>query len=199
MSQHVVKTTAGRLIEDPPLARFLFSDTRFAAVWTIVRVLIGFSWLSAGWTKLNEAAWMQTGAALKGYWTNAIAIPAAGNPPINFGWYRAFIQGLLDSGSYVWFAKLIAFGETAVGLGLIVGGFVGIAAFFAALMNWSYLMAGSTSSNPLLLIGAVLLMLAWKTAGYYGLDYFLLPRLGTPWAAKSVAVDRSGQFAHKAG
>jgi thiosulfate dehydrogenase (quinone) large subunit len=24
-------------------------------------------------------------------------------------------------------------------------------------------------------------MLAWKVAGYYGLDRFVLPALGTPW------------------
>lgn len=135
--------------------------------------------------KLHEAAWMQTGTALQGYWTNAVAIPATGSPPITFDWYRSFIQSMLDSGSYVWFAKLIAFGETGVGVALILGGFVGIAAAFAALMNWSYIMAGSTSSNPLLLIGAIVLILAWKTAGYYGLDYFLLPRLGTPWRHRS--------------
>ncbi len=184
MAQHVVKTQTGRIIEDPPVARFLFSDSRFAAVWTVIRVLIGYSWLTAGWAKLNEAAWMQTGAALQGYWTNAVAVPATGHPAIAFDWYRSFIQGMLDSGSYVWFAKLIACGEFLVGVGLIVGGFVGIAAFFGALMNWSYIMAGSTSSNPLLLIGAVVLILAWKTAGYYGLDYFLLPRLGTPWSRR---------------
>ena len=168
-------------INDPPLAHFLFSDTRFATVWTVIRVLIGYSWLTAGWGKLHEASWMVTGSALQGYWTNAVAIPATGHPAITFDWYRAFLTGMLNSGSYVWFAKLIAFGEFFVGVGLIVGGFVGIAAFFAALMNWNYIMAGSTSSNPLLLIGAVALILAWKTAGYYGLDFFLLPRLGTPW------------------
>jgi thiosulfate dehydrogenase [quinone] large subunit len=27
----------------------------------------------------------------------------------------------------------------------------------------------------------VFLILAWKTAGYWGLDRFLLPLLGTPW------------------
>ncbi|HVU12116.1 MAG TPA: hypothetical protein VHD90_12605, partial [Phototrophicaceae bacterium] len=127
--------------------------------------------------------WMQTGAALQGYWSSAVAIPATGHPAITFDWYRAFIQGMLDSGSYVWFAKLIAFGEFFVGVALIVGGFVGIAAFFAALMNWSYMMAGSTSTNPLLLIGAIALILAWKTAGYYGADRWLLAKLGTPWRA----------------
>ncbi len=197
MTEHVVKTKWGRVIEDPPLARFLFGDTRMAAVWTVVRVLVGLAWLTAGWAKLHEAAWMQTGTALQGYWANAVAIPATGSPDITYSWYRAFIQGMLNSGSYVWFAKLIAFGETAVGIALILGGFVGIAAFFAALMNWNYLMAGSTSSNPLMLIGAILLILAWKTAGYYGLDYFLLPRLGTPWTSQKTPEDHTLQAGAK--
>ena len=28
---------------------------------------------------------------------------------------------------------------------------------------------------------AILLILAWKTAGWWGLDRFVLPALGTPW------------------
>ncbi|MBI2247683.1 MAG: DoxX family protein, partial [Armatimonadetes bacterium] len=27
----------------------------------------------------------------------------------------------------------------------------------------------------------ILLILAWKVAGYYGVDAYLLPALGTPW------------------
>jgi thiosulfate dehydrogenase [quinone] large subunit len=34
---------------------------------------------------------------------------------------------------------------------------------------------------------AVLLILAWKVAGYYGLDYYLLPALGTPWSRRETA------------
>lgn len=41
-------------------------------------------------------------------------------------------------------------------------------------MNWNYLMAGSVSTNPLLLVGAILLIVAWRVAGYYGLDRYLL-------------------------
>ena len=170
-----------RVIEDPPFARFLFSDTRMSAVWTVIRVLIGLSWLQSGIGKLSNPAWMETGAALQGFWTNAVAIPETGKAPIAFDWYRGFLQGMLDSGSYTWFAKLIVFGEVLVGLGLIVGAFVGIAAFFAALLNWNFIMAGSASTNGLLLVGAITLVLAWKTAGYIGLDFFLLPLLGTPW------------------
>ena len=179
-----VLTSKGRIIEDPPLAKFLFSDTRMAWLWTIIRVLVGLSWLEAGSRKLSEAAWMQTGEALKGFWTNALAIPDGGKSKIAFDWYRTFLQGLLDNGSYVWFAKLIAIGELLIGLGLIVGAFVGIAAFFGALMNWNFIMAGSASTNGLLLVAALFLVLAWKIAGYYGADYVLLRWLGTPWRSR---------------
>ncbi len=187
MAQHFVSTKSGRIIEDPPIARFLFSDTRFAPVWTVIRVLIGLSWLEAGLGKLSNPAWMETGNALKGFWTSAVAVPETGHAAITFGWYRSFLQGLLDAGAYTWFAKLIVFGEILVGVALILGAFVGIAAVFAALMNWNYIMAGSASSNGLFLVAAISLILAWKTAGYYGLDFFLLPRLGTPWTRRKVA------------
>ena len=181
MTEHTVKTPRGRIVANPPAARFLFDDTRFAVVWLIVRVLAGLTWLQSGAHKLGDPAWMQTGEALKGFWTSAVKIPATGMPPIAFDWYRSFIQGMLDNQSYVWFAKLVAIGEFLVGVFLILGLFVGIAAFFGAFMNWNYLMAGSTSLNPILVVAALLLMLAWKTAGYYGLDRFVVPLLGATW------------------
>ncbi|MBZ0299473.1 MAG: hypothetical protein K8J31_07035 [Anaerolineae bacterium] len=70
-----------------------------------------------------------------------------------------------------------------VGVALILGAFVGIAAVFGAFMNWNYIMAGSASTNGLLGIAAILLILAWKVAGYYGLDRYLLRWLGTPWSS----------------
>ena len=48
-------------------------------------------------------------------------------------------------------------------------------------MNMSFLLAGSASTNPVLFTLAVGLMLAWRVAGYYGLDRYLLPALGAPW------------------
>jgi len=73
---------------------------------------------------------------LKGFWEAAIRIPAPpARPPISFEWYRTFIQYLLDIQAYTWFAKLVAYGEFIVGVALIIGAFVGIAAFFGAFMN----------------------------------------------------------------
>jgi thiosulfate dehydrogenase [quinone] large subunit len=124
---------------------------------------------------------MDGGSSLAGYWTNAVAIPEAGRPAITYDWYRGFLQLLLDNGAESWFAPLITFGEMAVGLGLIFGILTGFAAFFGAFMNMSFLLAGSASTNPVLFTLAVGLILAWKVAGYYGVDRWLLPMLGTPW------------------
>jgi thiosulfate dehydrogenase [quinone] large subunit len=124
---------------------------------------------------------MDGGSALAGYWNNAIAIPDSGRPPISFEWYRDFITALVNSNAETWFAPLIVIGEIAVGLGLLFGCLTGVAAFFGALMNMSFLLAGSASTNPVLFTLAIGLILAWRVAGYYGLDRYLLPILGTPW------------------
>ena len=75
----------------------------------------------------------------------------------------------------------MAYGELLIGIGLIIGTFVGIAAFFGALLNWNFIMAGAASTNGLLLVVAIVLVLAWKVAGYYGADFVLLRWLGVPW------------------
>lgn len=192
MAEHRVQTRTGKIVKDPPLARFLFNDTRFAWFWLIVRVLLGWQWLESGWSKVNNAAWMDGGTALQGYWSRAVEIPEGGRPPITFDWYRSFLQGMLDAEAFTWFAPLIAIGEVLIGVALIIGAFVGIAAFFGAFMNWNFIMAGSASSNGLLALAALFLILAWKTAGWIGLDRWLLPMLGTPWTWRRDEDDSGG-------
>lgn len=169
-------------LQDAPFIKFLFSNTKMAWLWLIVRVYVGYQWVDASLHKLSAPEWMQTGDALKGYWTNAISIPEApARAPIYFDWYRSFLESMLDSGSYVWFAKLVAIGELLVGVALIIGLFVGLAAFFGGLMNFNFLLAGSLSSGPLLLILQILLMITWKISGHLGVNYFIHKKLGTFW------------------
>jgi thiosulfate dehydrogenase (quinone) large subunit len=124
------------------------------------------------------------GSALLGYWQHAVAIPTApARPPVTFEWYRGFLQLLIDNHAQGWFAWIVTLGEIAVGLGVLLGILTAIAAFFGATMNMSYMLAGSASSNPILFAFAVGLMLAWRVAGYYGVDRYLLPMLGVPWGA----------------
>jgi thiosulfate dehydrogenase [quinone] large subunit len=170
-------------IQDPPIARFLFQSTGVMAwIWLVVRVYVGYDFLVAGFHKFSTAAWMNgSGDGISGFWKGALGSTPAGAPVITFDWYRAFIQFLVDTNSAGWFSYIIVFGELAVGLGLIVGAFVGLAATGGLLMNMAFMLAGTTSTNPLLAIMGVLLILAWKNAGWIGLDRYLLPLLGTPW------------------
>jgi thiosulfate dehydrogenase (quinone) large subunit len=180
LSQPGTSMTPGQ-VEDPVSWRLLLGNVFFALFWLPVRFFVGRDWLSAGWHKVVDPEWTQSGVALQSYWERAAAIPESGRPPITYDWFRQFLQYMLDNGWYTWFAKLIAWGEVLVGLGLLVGALVGIAAFFGTVMNFSFMLAGSASSNPVLFGLAVFLVLAWKVAGFWGLDRWLLPVLGTPW------------------
>ena len=176
-----VKTRRGEIVQDPPLVTKLTSHPLAAWLWLPLRLYLGWQWLDAGLNKVQDPGWVQTGEALLGYWTRAVAIPETGRPAITFDWYRTFLQSLLEAQAYTWFAKLIAYGEFLIGIALIIGAFTGIAAFFGGFMNFNFMLAGSASTNPLLFVSAVALILAWKVSGYIGADYFLLPWLGTPW------------------
>ena len=74
-----------------------------------------------------------------------------------------------------------------IGIALVLGAFVGIAAFVGGFLNWNFIMAGTASTNGLLFAIAIVLMLAWKVAGWYGLDRWLLPLIGTPWYREQVS------------
>lgn len=175
---------SGETIQDPPVAKFLFSNPAAGWLWLIVRAWLGWKWIDAALHKIDNPAWVGTGEALKGYWSNQVIVPESGRPAIAFDWYRGFIQSMLDAEAYVWFGKLVAYGELLIGVALVIGLFTGVAAFFGAFMNWNFIMAGSASTNGLLLVAAILLVLAWKVAGYIGADFFLLRWLGTPWPAR---------------
>ena len=184
-------------IEGPGFARFLFNNRAAGLFWLPIRLFLGVSWLDAGLHKFSDPGWTQGGASLLAYWQRAAAIPEApARPAISYDWYRDFINFLINGHHEGWFALAITLGEIAVGLGLIFGALTGVAAFFGALMNMSFLLAGSASTNPVLFTMAVGLILAWKVAGYYGLDRYLLPRLGTPWRPGMLFRRRGGSDEH---
>jgi len=171
-------------VTTPKAARWLFTDPRASWIWLAVRLYVGWQWFEAGREKIWPAtgtSWLSSGAGLKGFWANAVSVPAKGKPPITYGWYREFLQYMLDHDWYTWFSKLIALGELALGIALIVGAFVGVAAFFGTFMNFNFMLAGSASTNPVMFGLAVFLVIAWKVGGTIGLDRWLLPMVRTPW------------------
>jgi thiosulfate dehydrogenase [quinone] large subunit len=188
--KNVVTNRNNEAMQNFPVINKLLNNPLMGIIFLPIRVWLGYEWITAALHKLESPAWMVTGTALKGFWSSAIAIPATGNPPINYAWYRAFLEFLLNTNSYVWFAKLIPVGELLVGLGLILGMFTGFAAFFGGFMNWNFMMAGSLSVNPLYLAVSLLLIAGWKVAGYFGVDYFLIPWVGTLYSQKPEPIQR---------
>lgn len=181
-TSHMSNSSHVYLITDPPVTQTLFGKVSWAWVWIIPRLYVGWAWLNAGWGKLNNPAWVgaKAGTALSGFVNDAIAKATGAHPAVQ-SWYAAFLQSSILPHAAIW-SYVVALGETLVAIGLILGAFTGIAAFFGIFMNMNYLMAGAVSVNPILLIISIFLVLAWKTAGWWGLDRWLLPTLGTPWS-----------------
>src|SRR4029078_8976800 len=98
-----------------------------------------------------------------GFWHNAVAIPEApARAAITFEWYRDFLNLLINNTAQAWCGYVIVFGEIAIGLGLIFGVLTGFAAFFGALMNMSFLLAGSASTNPVMFNLALRRLPGWQ-------------------------------------
>lgn len=174
-------------LEQSWLPHFFFSDKKSAPVWFLLRLYVGYAWLVAGYEKITNPAWFGTsaGASLNGFVQGALRktaefcapAPAACHPDVQL-WYAAFLKGTVLPHLVPW-SNAVAVGELLVGLGLIVGCFTGIAAFFGLFMNLNFMLAGAVSTNPILFTLSIFLVLAWRVSGYWGLDRYVLPRLHT--------------------
>ena len=165
---------------EPQVSKFLFASKYMAPFWTVVRVYLGWLWLHAGWDKVNNPVWVgeKAGTAIKGFLTRAVSLSQGESPTVT-GWYAWMIENIfLPMGTFL--SYVVAFGELFVGIALIAGFLTGAAAFFGGLMNVAFLLAGTLSTNPMMFMLATWLVLAWRVAGYYGLDYWVLPLLGAP-------------------
>jgi thiosulfate dehydrogenase [quinone] large subunit len=131
--------------------------------------------------EVKGPGWIGTGAgsALKGFVGGSIA-PTSGAHANVQGWNASVLTDVVLLHVAVW-SYVVTFGELACGIGLVIGLFTGIAAFGGAFMNLNYLLAGVASTNPVLLLLELLLILAWHAAGYIALDSTVLPLLGAPW------------------
>lgn len=150
-----------------------FSNPKLSWLWFLIRIYVGWAWLTAGWEKVISPVWTgsQAGVAISGFLNGSLAKTTGAHPQVA-AWYADFIKTTALPNSVI-FSYLVSYGELLVGIGLILGVFTGVAAFFGAFMNMNYLYAGTVSTNPTLLILQIFIMLAGKTAGKIGLDRFL--------------------------
>lgn len=165
---------------EPRISKLIFGSRMSVPFWTVVRIYLGYLWLTAGWGKATSSAWVgpEAGGAVTGFLNRALTLTTGEHPSVQ-GWYAWLIETVFIPNAAL-MSHLVAFGEVLVGIALIFGFLTGISAFFGGFMNAAFLFAGTISTNPLMFVLATWLVLAWRVAGYWGLDRWVLPRLGAP-------------------
>jgi len=124
------------------------------------------------------------GDNIAGFAARAVEGSQGAHPDVAYSWYVNFLEFVRDD-FHPYLGALVSLGEFTIGLALILGAFTGIAAFFGAVLNFSFMFAGSAGANPGMVLVSLFIVLAWRNAGWYGLDRYLLPKLGVPWEKKS--------------
>ena len=149
--------------------QFLRENKIAAGILTVLRLYLGYEWMTAGYHKL--AGGFDTAGFLKG----AIANPVKGpDGSAVYGWYVNFLQHMALPNAHI-FNTIIPLGEFLVGVGLILGCLTTAAMFFGLVMNFSYMFAGTVSSNPLDILIGVIIIAAGYNAGRIGLDRWVVP------------------------
>lgn len=146
-------------------------NDKWAILWAVVRLYVGYQWLTAGWGKITREGGFDASGFLKG----AIG-KAGGDHPSVSGWYASFLEGFALPNAGL-FNILIPWGEFLAGLGLILGLFTTYALIGAAFMNLNFMLAGTTSTNPQLYTLAIILLVMGSASYRYGLDYYVMPKL----------------------
>jgi thiosulfate dehydrogenase (quinone) large subunit len=140
-----------------------------AGLLTVLRLYVGYSWITAGFHKLTGG--FDAAGFLKGAITNPVKGP---DGAVVFGWYVSFLKHFALSNVDI-FNTIIPLGEFLVGLGLILGCLTTAAMFFGLVMNFSYLFAGTISTNPMDILLGVIILAAGYNAGSIGLDRWVIP------------------------
>lgn len=163
---------------------WLYRSREASLLWLVVRLWLGYQWVNAGYQKIwgseRSSFWFGGGAAVKGFAKAGGLGSASGKGGASYGWWAAFLHNFVIPNAS-WIAKLVSLGEILIGIALILGLFTGLAAAAGLLLNLTYMFSGSAGVNPMYALLAVLLMLAWRNAGWIGLDRLVL---SNSWATR---------------
>ncbi|CAM3648193.1 DoxX family protein [Aeromicrobium ponti] len=140
-----------------------------AALLTVIRLYLGYSWLTAGYHKVVD------GFDASGFLQGAVA-KATGDHPAVQSWWATFLEGIAIPNAEL-FSFLVAWGELLVGLGLILGCLTTAAAFFGIIMNFAFLFSGTVSTNAQMVLLTIFILVAGYNAGKFGLDRYVAPFL----------------------
>ena len=159
-------------------SEWLFRSHQASVLWLLVRIWLGYQWINAGYQKIwgseRSAFWFGNGAGVKGFASAGVAGSAGGKSGASYGWWAGFLHNLVLPNAG-WIAKFISVAEILIGAAILLGFFTGAAAAAGLSLNIVYMFSGSSGVNPMYAILSVLLVLAWRNAGWLGLDRVALP------------------------
>jgi thiosulfate dehydrogenase [quinone] large subunit len=124
-------------------------------------------WMMAGWAKIfgaeNSAFLHNNGAGVAGF---------AGHGAAAYTWWGSFLHSVVVPNSG-FIGILVAFGEFAVGVGLVLGLFTRIAALGSLALLFTYVMSGTASVCAFYALCALVVLATWKTSSWIGADGFI--------------------------
>lgn len=149
-----------------------------AGGWLFIRLVLGVAWVRAGWEKLGDPGWTAEprGKAIGGFLQGAIAKSTAGPHPEVPHWYHTLVQEVFQPNAAS-LAVLITYGELLVGIALIVGLLTRFSALAGVTMNLAFVWAGTTSTNPPMLLLGLALVFFGHHSGRFGLDAWAIPAI----------------------
>ena len=150
--------------------QFLRTNKWASGILLVLRLYLGYSWFTAGFKKAFGGEFDATG-----FLNGAIAKATGENPTVK-SWWGWFLEHVALPYADL-FTFLVAWGEVLVGVGLILGGLTKTAAFFGVLMNMAFLLSGTVSTNPILLILSIFILVAGSNAGRWGLDHYVFSKI----------------------
>jgi uncharacterized membrane protein YphA (DoxX/SURF4 family) len=150
--------------------KFLRENKISAVILTVIRLYLGYSWFTAGLGKLTSG-----GFDASGFLKGAIAKPVSGpEGNVLYGWYVDFLSNFALPNIDV-FNTIVPWGETLIGLGLLLGCLTTAAIVFGLVMNFSFFLAGTVSHNPTDIFLGFIILTAGYNAGRFGLDRWVVP------------------------
>lgn len=151
------------------MVNFLREHIVASIILAVIRIYLGYNWLTAGWGKLTG------GFDASGFLKNAVANPVKGpDGSVVYPWYVSFLENFALPNVGI-FNTIVPLGEFLIGLGLLLGCLTTAAAFFALVMNFSFFLAGTVSHNPTDIFFGSILLFSGYNAGRYGLDRWVIP------------------------
>jgi thiosulfate dehydrogenase [quinone] large subunit len=149
-------------------------------VCTVLRIYVGWEWLSRGFDKnfsADSINWVgsQAGSHVTAFMQGALNKSTGAHPDVQ--WLYADFAKYLALPHATIFSFLTAWGELAVGIALIFGCFTTFALLGALFLNFNYLFAGTVSMNPVLILIEMILLWIGAASYYLGIDRILLPKL----------------------